>query len=480
MFKKIDKLLLKAFMGPFVLTFFIVLFIFHSQFMINKFKYLVGKGIGLDVYGELAGYFALSLVPVSFPLAVLLASLMTFGNLGQHSEITAIKASGISMLRVLRPVAIVTILTVCAALVYNDVVVPWSNLKGYSLLYDVKQKKPTLELEEGTFYSGLEGYSIKVDNKLEDGKSLEGVIIYKHKDTRGNKEVILAESGTMETIMDDSYLLLRLFDGNAYSEVEDKKSKKNDIQYVTNTFDTAQFFFNLESFGLGTTNDNLFVGHNLMKNRSRLISEEDSVRKAYVNYNNMLVKNFDSQFYYKHITETGKFDQAKVDSADVKLVTDLFNPEDPITHVRIVSSAYNSAVSFSNVVNSNVTRMKNQKRQVAKYQVDINKKITSAVAILVMFLIGAPLGAIIKKGGLGMPVLISVVFFVIYYVSTITGEKMAKELIIHPTVGSWISNVILFVIGMLFLYQAKNDVRLLDTDYYLVLVNKLRKKKKEE
>ncbi|MEH0155396.1 LptF/LptG family permease [Limibacter armeniacum] len=478
MFKKLDKLLLKAFSGPFILTFFIVLFIFHSQFMISKFKYLVGKGLGLDVYGELFFYFALSLVPVSLPLAVLLASLMTFGNLGQHSEITAIKASGINMLRVLRPVAIVTVFVMLAALVYNDTVVPWSNLKGYSLLYDAKQKKPTLELTEGAFYNGLDGYSIKVDKKLEDGKSIEGVIIYKHNNVRGNKEVILAKSGTMETVMDETYLLMRLFEGRAYSEQEDKK-KQSDIQYVTNMFDTAQFFFSMESYGLGETKEDLFKGHNLMKTRTQMLTEKDSVTKAFGNYNEMLVKNFESQFYYQNSLRTGNYDEQKKDSADVELVGGRFNPEKPTTNMRIVSSAYNSAVSFSNVINSNVTRMMNQQRQLAKYEVDINKKVTSAVAILVMFLIGAPLGAIIKKGGLGVPVIISVIFFVVYYITTITGEKMAKELVLTPVVGSWISNLLLFVIGVLFLIQAKNDVRLFDADYYAVFFKKLFKKSDE-
>ncbi|GAA4837027.1 hypothetical protein GCM10023331_22830 [Algivirga pacifica] len=437
--------------------------------MINKLKYLVGKDLGLDVYGELYFYFALSLVPVSLPLAVLLASLMTFGNLGQHSEITAIKASGISMLRVLRPVAVVTILVVIAGLIYNDTVVPWSNLKGYRLLYDVRQKKPALELTEGAFYEGLEGYSIKVQKKLADDRSLEDVIIYKHKGNKGNKEVVLAKSGTMESVMNDTYLLMRLFNGKAYSE-QKNNNQGDDLQFVVNQFDTAQFFFSLESFGMKETKEDLFKGHNLMKPRMQLQHEQDSVAGAMQEYNTMLVRNFESQFYYNNALNTGKYKPLEeVGLEPITLKGRYFDPEKLSTKVRILSSAYNSAMSFSNIVNSNVSRMNNQMRQQARYQVDINKRFTSSIAILVMFLIGAPLGAIIKKGGLGVPVIVSILFFVIYYVTTITGEKMAKELLIDPMIGSWVSNFFLAIIGIFFLYQAKNDVRLFDADYYSVL-----------
>ncbi|MBB6464041.1 LptF/LptG family permease [Flammeovirga kamogawensis] len=466
--KKLDKLLLKEYIGPFVLTSSIVLFIFWSQYMISKFVYFLGKDLGYDVYMELFFWFALALVPVALPLAVLLATLMTYGSLGQHSELTAIKGAGISLLRVLRPIFLFTIVVTLVQLVYNDTVVPQANLKAYSLLYDIKQTKPTINLKEGAFYDGLDGYSIKVASKDKDGEGIHDVIIYKHEGHRGNKEVILAKDGKMQLINDDTFLMLTLFNGNAYSEVEDKKSKA-EIQYVHSEFDSSVFYFSMESYAMNETKEDLFMGHNLMKNRNQLETEQDSLQKAMVDYSNMLVKNGETQFYYRHTSQKGEHKKDK-------LTKKKYDPTKKENRLRIASSAYNSASSFYNVLKSNASRHKNQMREDVKYTLDQQKKVSSAIAILMMFLIGAPLGAIIKKGGLGVPVLVSVFFFVIYYIMTISGEKMAKELIIDPVLGAWLSNIFLFVIGIFFTFQAKNDVKLFDTDYYAVMFKKLFKK----
>ncbi|MEH0155395.1 LptF/LptG family permease [Limibacter armeniacum] len=471
MIKKLDKLLLKAFAGPFLLTFFIVLFIFQSQFMISKLKYLVGKGLGLEVYGELFFYFALSLVPVSLPLAVLLASLMTFGNLGQHSELSAIKASGINMLRVLRPVTLVAVLVMLCALVYNDTVVPWSNLKGYSILFEAKQKSPAMELTEGAFYDGLKGYSIKVEKKLEDGMSLEDVIIYKHNEEDGNKEVILAKSGTMESVMNDNFLLMRLFDGHAYSEQNDE-SKESDIQFVTNKFDTAQFFFDLAAYGMGNSKDENFSKSNAMKTREELLVDKDSLIELVGASESKILSGFESHFTYQD--EISK--QKNKNGAAVGL-ENLNQGTTEEEKILIASTAYDAASNYAKTLDNQLKGLNWRRKQLARLDVDMNKKVTSAVAILVMFLIGAPLGAIIKKGGLGVPVIISVVFFIIYYIATISGEKMAKELVLSPDIGSWISNVVLFLIGLILLVQAKNDVRLLDGDVYAVYFKRLFSKK---
>ncbi|NLR90715.1 LptF/LptG family permease [Flammeovirga agarivorans] len=466
--KKLDKLLLKQYIGPFALTSAVVLFIFWSQYMISKFVYFLGKDLGYDVYAELFFWFALALVPVSLPLAVLLASLMTYGSLGQHSELTAIKGAGISLLRVLRPVFFFTIVVTLFQLIYNDTVVPHANLKAYSLLYDIKQTKPTMNLKEGAFYDGLDGYSIKVAKKDEDGIGIHDVIIYKHEGHRGNKEVILANHGKMELINNDSYLMLTLFEGNAYSEVEDKKSKA-DIQYVHSEFDSSIFYFSMDSYAMNETREDLFMGHNLMKTSSQLKVEQDSLEKAMVDYSSMLAKNGETQFYYRHTSHKNEHNADKVTKKK-------YDPNTKDNKLRIASSAYNSASSFYNVLKSNASRHKNQIREDVRYTIDVQKKISTAVAILLMFMIGAPLGAIIKKGGLGVPVLVSVFFFVIYYILTITGEKMAKELLIDPILGTWLSNIFLLVFGLFFTFQAKNDVKLFDTDYYTVMIQRLFKK----
>lgn len=484
MFKKLDKLVLGAFTGPFVLTFCVVLFIFHSQYMINQFVHLMGKDLGWDVIAELFFYFALALVPVAFPLAMLLASLMTFGNLGQYTELTAIKSCGISLLRVLRPAGILALLLTVVGLIYNDTLLPWANLKGYSLLYDIKQTKPTLNLSEGTFYSGLDGFTIRVDRKVGDGKSLEGIMIYDHSKQNGNTDLILAKSGTMEMVNKDRFLLMRLYNGTSYNENEDYASGTLKKQHIKTGFDTAQIFLSLDSYGLQKTKEELFLGHNLMKNISQLQTEQDSLQKATDTYNNSLVSSFGQQFYYAQPTGTNKMPAS--DSTALRKTLAQLKDQTPMQAIdglkryeraTVYSTALSNATSFESIVGANASRIQQQRKDLAHYQLDIQRKYSTAVAIFMMFLIGAPLGAIIKKGGLGIPTLISVFFFVVYYVSTNMGLKLARELVIQPWLGAWGANMLLATIGLLLLWQAKNDVRLLEADYYKVLVSKFRKKK---
>ena len=216
--KKIDKLVLGSFLGPFILTFFVVIFILLSQFMLRDIDELVGKDLDTTVILELIFYFSVFMTPNAFPLAVLLSSLMTFGNLGQHFELTALKSSGISLIRVLMPIMAFTLVLTGIAYYSNNFIVPKANLKAFSLLYDVKQMKPSMELKEGTFYNGIEGYSIKVGTKYSDGKTLKDIIIYDHTGGRGNEHVTMADSGLMYNILNDRYLVIEMFQGNTYKE----------------------------------------------------------------------------------------------------------------------------------------------------------------------------------------------------------------------------------------------------------------------
>ena len=478
--KKLDKLILKEFLGPFVLTSAVMLFIFLTQYMIKNFKHLVGKDLGFDVIGQLFLYFGMVMIPVALPIAVLLSTLMTYGNLGQHSELTAIKSAGVTLPRILVPVGIFCLLLTGFGLWYNETVVPKASLQGYSLLYDVKQKKPALELKEGAFYGGIENYNIKVDEKGADGKSLTGLVIYNHSNGRGNTEVILAESGYMQTVMNDSYLQLDLYNGNSYSEVKANRNYKNRTEYVRNEFDSAIILFSLAEFALQQTDKDLFLGHDLMKHQPELRQERDSLQQVLNRnidpYNNLITKQYlywnqpDSLFKTRRsaatITQTAAQIAKPYDAANATV------------KYRVALNTLNKAKGVHNLVNTQASRTTLQRRDVASKSMSILKRYSQAIAIFVMFLIGAPLGAIIKKGGLGIPVLASVAFFVIYYISTITGDKMAKELVIQPEVGAWAANVGLGLVGVFFLIQAQRDVRLFDADYYQVLLGKLSRKKK--
>ncbi len=483
MFKKIDKLVMRAYLGPFFLTFAVVLFMFLVQYMIKNFKHFVGKDIELAVFGELFGYFAFVMVPIALPLAVLLSSLMTFGSLGQYSELTAIKSAGISLPRILRPATAFILLVTLGAFWFNNNVVPYANLKAYSLLWDIKQTKPTLDLQEGVFYDGLEKYRIKVDKKVKDSDILEGVMIYNHKRNKGNTELVVANTGKMENI-GNKYLMMILYDGYTYSEVSAYRDQRKGEEYVTNKFDTANFLFSMDEFEMPNTDEKLFGSHNLMKNIKQLSHEKDSVRSAYAE----LVKNtpdrIKQQYFYQEFKNDDQVSNNSNNGA-FRVAAYQDNKEEPLVlrpfreaKLTEIVSALNRASNVQRTLNQSSYRMNTMTRQLADYSIHIHRKYVQAVAVFLMFLIGASLGAIIKKGGLGVPVLISIIFFIIFYVMTIMGDKFAKEGVVIAEVGSWAANAVLLVFGLFFLSQAYKDARLFDLDYYAIVFKNLFSKNK--
>lgn len=562
--KKLDKLLLKSFLGPFILTFVVVVFILLTQYMLKYFEEFVGKDLGFYVFVELIMYFSINMTPMALPLAVLLSSLMTFGNLGEHFELTAIKSAGISLTRVLLPLFIFSCMLSVLAFFSNNYIVPKANLKAYSLLYDIKKTKPSLDLKEGAFYNGIPNYSIKVDKKHTDGVTLGNLIIYDHSSGQGNTKVILADSGKMYTIHNNTYLMLELFRGNSYSELASQGSRvgKNVIEdFHRNAFDESKLVFSLASFGLQETNKELFADNRLMKNAGQLTDDIDSMRIAlqklqlemYDNSNRyfsyhlkdklkipeyLIPKNIEmpddgienneneqtsqnstpskkeylprlmagSSFAFakregmdtvsrKEIAEGNTnmtVDSLQADSLKNMAQADSINAPiilDPVaiawTHIdslfhipqrnqKVLGQALSQARYVKNNVSMQATRDKNLTKELNTYIIEKNKKYSQAIACLIMFLIGAPLGAIIKKGGLGIPVIVSIAFFIIFYVLSITGEKWGKESLLDPILATWISNIILLPFGLFFLKQARNDVRVFEADFYKVAFDKLK------
>lgn len=562
--KKLDKLLLKSFLGPFILTFVVVVFILLTQYMLKYFEEFVGKDLGFYVFVELIMYFSINMTPMALPLAVLLSSLMTFGNLGEHFELTAIKSAGISLTRVLLPLFIFSCMLSVLAFFSNNYIVPKANLKAYSLLYDIKKTKPSLDLKEGAFYNGIPNYSIKVDKKHTDGVTLGNLIIYDHSSGQGNTKVILADSGKMYTIHNNTYLMLELFRGNSYSELASQGSRvgKNVIEdFHRNAFDESKLVFSLASFGLQETNKELFADNRLMKNAGQLTDDIDSMRIAlqklqlemYDNSNRyfsyhlkdklkipeyLIPKNIEmpddgienneneqtsqnstpskkeylprlmagSSFAFakregmdtvsrKEIAEGNTnmtVDSLQADSLKNTAQADSINAPiilDPVaiawTHIdslfhipqrnqKVLGQALSQARYVKNNVSMQATRDKNLTKELNTYIIEKNKKYSQAIACLIMFLIGAPLGAIIKKGGLGIPVIVSIAFFIIFYVLSITGEKWGKESLLDPILATWISNIILLPFGLFFLKQARNDVRVFEADFYKVAFDKLK------
>jgi len=275
--KKLDKLILSSFIGPFVLTFLVVDFILLIQYMLKYFDDFVGKNLGFEVFAEMIFYFSINMTSVALPLAVLLSSLMTYGTLGENFELTAIKSSGISLLRTLRPIFIFVLFITGAAYLSNNYVVPKANLNAFKLLYDIRHTKPALDIKEGIFYAGIPNYSIKVNEKFPDGKTLKDLIIYDHTKGTGNTEIILADSGRMYTTDDENYLLLDMYDGNMYSESRAKNARTRIKQFTRNEFEHSKIVFSLASFDAKDTDGKLFRNNKLMKNSAELDVAVDSM-----------------------------------------------------------------------------------------------------------------------------------------------------------------------------------------------------------
>src|SRR6267142_332075 len=518
--KKIDKLILTSFLGPFILTFLVVVFILLTQHMLKYFDDIIGKDLGWGVLGTLLFYFAIFMTPVAMPLAVLLSSLITFGNLGEHFELTAVKSLGISLVRSLFPIFGFVLLLTGIAFWANNNLVPKAALEAYSLLYDIKQKKPALDLREGAFYSSIPDINIKVNDILPDGKTLKGVIIYDHRNRAGNKEVIIADSGKMYTILNDQYLKLELFKGFQYSEGTTAEQGPSSRQTANENLRKTKFakmevVFDLSSFGLNRTDKKWFQGNRIMRNMAELDTDMDSVRGEINTQKIFIYKTKENFFAYHFKRDTLKLPsdleafRKKRDSIEHPTIRSNARPA-PVTSVHIPTTApavfkfnihpvidektktksdslfksparnnevvvgLNSARMMKSQLLNSTTIMEDHDFRFKEFQVQWHKILANSLACIVMFLIGAPLGAIIKKGGLGVPVLVSIFFFIIFYLLSMVGEKWAKQGTVSVPVGIWTANVVLFIIGMIFLHQARADARLFDADFYNVILDKLK------
>ncbi|PSR53015.1 YjgP/YjgQ family permease [Adhaeribacter arboris] len=468
--KKLDKLILRSFIGPFLLTFAVVEFILLTQYMLKYLDDLVGKDLGFLVIAQLLMYFSLNMAPVALPLAVLISSLMTYGNLGEHHELTAIKTSGISLIRILRPVFIFTLFLGVGAFYFNNKIVPKANLKAYSLLWDIRQKKPSLDIRENIFYNGIPGYSIKVTEKLgEEGDILKGVMIYDHSSGRGNTSVIMADSGRMYTKFNEQYLAFDLYNGKIYAEDASNTGSNTQAGFVRQNFTSQKMLFNLSSFNLDRTREDLFKGSRMMLNIKELRHVTDSLRKQLNQERRLVAPNLGPYYAYFKADSLKRMQLPKIATISKRPL--------PERNPNVISLATNKARNIKSFTTAYTEKMKVTYRESNNYQIEIFRKFTQSAACVIMFLIGAPLGAIIKKGGLGMPVLISILFFIIFYVLTILGEKWGREGIVMVGAGMWAANLILLPIGLFFLYQARNDSSLLEIDFWRRLTLRLKRNK---
>lgn len=458
-------------MGPFVSTFFIALFVLLMQFLFKYLDDLVGKGLDWYVVAELLMYAVATLVPMALPLAMLVSSIMTFGNMAEKSELVATKSAGISLFQLMKPLLVIVVAISCFAFYFSNNILPYTNLKMGSLLYDVRQQKPALSLKEGVFYDGIDGYNIRVGEKGDDNQTLKDIMIYDHTNAQGNRIVTVADSGSMVMSDDEKYLLISLFNGLRYEEQDKIKGNVNTHPLLRSRFKSDLIRFDLSTFKLTRTNEDLFKDNFQMMNISQLSKSMDSLEGVYNQRKVEFYKNLKP--YYSFIKDSTFYDKVAYASAY------------PLTNIDTIQlkSVTNSALSQSRSIKSFISASDNElsfrKRSLARFKIEWHRKFTLSVACFVLFIIGAPLGAIIRKGGLGLPVVISVLFFILYYMISISGEKFAREGIFEPWQGMWLSTFILLPIGLFLMYKASRDAALLNIDFYIGWISKLFNRKKK-
>lgn len=468
--KKLHRLIISSFAGPFVMTFFIAQFILLMQFLWKYIDDLVGKGLDTTVIAELLFYTSANLVPLALPLAILVSSIMTFGNLSEHFEITAAKASGISLQKLMRPLFVTAFIISLSAFFFSNYILPLTNLKMGSLLYDIRQQKPALSIREGVFYNGIEGYSIKVGDKDRDGKTIRNVMIYDHTRSGGNKKVIVAESGTMTTTPDDHFLVVNLNNGASYEEQDKHKEGFNSHPLMRNNFKNYTILFDLSQFKLSRTNEDMFKGGHQMMNLSQLNSSIDSLKIDYSRRMREISNNMKP--YYLFLRDSNFYKGINAATA-----TTIQPATAGIQHNPLFVNALNSARGLKSYSYSSSEDLDNRKYLVAKYKVEWHRKLTLSAACFILFLIGAPLGAIIRKGGMGLPLVISVLFFLLYHITSITGEKLAKEGATEPLRGMWFSSAMLLPVGLFLIYKATHDSVIFDVELYKSFFKRFKKKK---
>lgn len=455
-----------------------VMFILLMQFVWKYIDDFVGKGLDWFLILELMFYVAVTLVPMALPLAILLASIMTFGNLAESYELTALKSSGMSLQKVMKPLIITTGIMAIGAFLFANFVLPVANLKMGTLLYDITHQKPSLDIKEGVFYNGIQDFTIKVAKKDAKKNILYNILIYDHTQRQGNNKVVMAKEGRMKMSADENFLLITLKDGHSYEEVVSQNNKG--FKPLTRTsFKEETIVMDMRDFKMIRTDESLFKDNYQMMNITQLSNEIDTLKKENEERKYSIIKQVNKNFnlFSDSIVPAENYDSITTLILNQKNWLMVYNAEE---QKRIFENALNLARTNQSYMNVNTMTVKNAIETESRYKIEWHKKFTLSFACLVLFFIGAPLGAIIRKGGIGMPAVVSVCFFLIFHVLSITGEKSAKEGVWEAWQGAWMATIILLPIGIFLTYKATKDSALFDIDAYLNPLKKIFTKKNNE
>lgn len=465
--KKLDIFVLKSFLLLFSGTFFICLFIFMMQFLWKYVDELVGKGLEIGVMAQFFFYSALTLIPVSLPLAILLAALMTFGNFGEKYELLSMKAAGIPLLRIIRPLIIFCVMLCGLSFYFQNVIAPKAQLKLWTLLVSMKQTSPELDIPEGVFYSDIDGYNIYVKQKDRETGIMKDLLIYNFSDGFENAHIIWATEGSMEMTVDKQHLLLHLYNGEQFENLKSQTIDSKNVPYRRETFREKHIIIEFDG-GFNMIDGGMLSERSDSKNMESISHSIDSLTSKADSTGRAMFNDIKRTTYRKNSISQRDSTQMAEGKIPAIINTDsLFNAYTLAEKEKALKSASDQLNSLAGDWKVKGSMMKDTDRNIRSHQTQWHKKITLSLSCLIFFFIGAPLGAIIRKGGLGLPVVISVIIFVLYYIIDSGSTRVARSGEMNVILGVWMSTLVLAPIGAFFTYKSNKDSVVFNLEVYL-------------
>ena len=480
--KKLDRYMLRNFLGLFFLTFVICCFILLMQLLWMRINDIVGKGVEIWVLLEFLFYAVLSVVPMALPLAILLASLMTFGNLGERFELTAMKSAGISLFRIMRPLTVFIALVCVSAFFFSNNILPRTQVKFWTLVFSLRQKSPELDIPAGEFYTGINGYNIYVRKKDTRTGLLRDLMIYDYSNGFQNASVTVADSGRVCTTADQKYLQLTLYQGESFENLSQEQQRATrsaqNVPYRREMFRRKTLLIEFDT-EFTRYDESVLNDQHVSKNMASLLHSIDSVGVLA----NEKSRQQSDDLYKQHYL--GRDNQAPLVYPDEDTVYAALNIDSlyaiftPTDQQRALQYAIDEARRYKDIVQYNSILLDDYQRYIRKHEIELHRKFTLAFACLIFFFIGVPLGAIIRKGGLGAPIVISVALFIVYYIIDNAGYKMAREALWPVWQGMWLSSFVLLPLGIFLTYKAATDSALFNPEVWIreaeKITNKLKK-----
>lgn len=464
--KKVHVLILQAFIKPFIVTFCIVMFVLLMLFLFKYIDDLIGKGFEWYVIMELIGYQCAVQLSMALPLSMLLSSIMTFGNLGESYELVAIKAAGVSLRKAMSPLFILVGIFAGGSFLFSDYILPVVNLKMGSLLWDVRNKKADFLIKPGIFNSTIPGYAIRAKSKSKDGTVLHDLTIYDKSKGNAGSDVLVAKEGYMYNSRDQNFMILKLIDGVRYEDSRSSNAKNYDPrqQFTRFYFKETETKFNMDAFEMKRTDENLFKQHHQMLNLKQLKLKSDTNLMQL----DSMSKQTATELKHNLLFTSRYYNEGNTTRAKVKIDSDILDYIPESSRRGVVSNALGQVQQFKDGTFNRSAEFQALVDKDIRYDIEYHRKFTLAISCLLLFAIGAPLGAIIRKGGLGAPVVMSIIFFLIYHIISTVAEKSAKDGAITPFWGMWMAIVVLTPLAAFLTYKSTTDSALFDMDQYKI------------